>query len=129
MFNRKLKCDSFSSLVGEGTIVDGTIVFVGILKVQGSVQGDVKRQTTSEKECLIVDASGLIVADEVNTYDAIISGTIRCKKLWVENIFRVAHSAVIVADEIYYRSLEIEPGANIQGQLKNLDQVSEGERT
>lgn len=129
MFNRKLKSDSFSSLVGEGTYASGDMVFVGTLKIQGSVQGNVRRQSTSEKECLIVNKSGLVVADEVNTYDAIISGTIRCKKLWVENTFRVTNEAIINAEVIYYRSLEIEPGANIQGQLKNLDQVSEGELT
>lgn len=129
MFNRKLKSDSFSSLIGEGTYSHGDLVFVGILKIQGSVQGNVRRQSTSEKECLIVDKSGLIAADEVNTYDAIISGTVRCKKLWVENTFRVTKEALIAADVIYYRSLEIEPGANIQGQLKNLDQVSESELT
>lgn len=130
MFSRKLKSDSFSSLIAEGTTIDGIIVFVGVLKVQGSVQGDVKRQSsTSEKECLIVDKSGVIVADHINSYDAIISGTIRCKKLWVENTLRVTNEALINADVIYYRNLEIEPGATIQGQLKHLDQCSEGELT
>ena len=129
MFSKKLKTDSYSSLVAEGVTIDGNIMFTDTLKVQGIITGEVLRRTTSEKECLIVDTTGHIIGDEINVYDAVISGNINCKKLWVENTLRVLADADIKAEVIYYRTLEIEPGAKIQGLMKHLDSVSEGEIT
>ena len=129
MFSKKLKTDSYSSLIAEGVTVNGHVSFSGTLKVQGIVTGDVIRRTESEKECLIIDTNGHIVADEINVYDAVISGNINCEKLWVENTMRVLADAKIIAKVIYYRTLEIEPGAKIMGEMKHLDSVSEGEIT
>jgi cytoskeletal protein CcmA (bactofilin family) len=129
MFSRKLKTDSFSSLIAEGTFVEGQVSFTGVLKVQGNIAGDVIRKTTENKECLIIDTTGMCASKEVNAYDIVVAGCLRCEKLWVENTLRVLKSATINADVIYYRTLEIEPGAKIQGQMKHLDYVSEGEIT
>jgi cytoskeletal protein CcmA (bactofilin family) len=129
MFSKKLKTDSFSSLIAEGTSIHGAMAFTGVLKIQGIVNGDVIRKTTENKECLIVDTLGSIIAEEVNVYDGVIAGHITCKKLWVENTLRVLASAQLQADVIYYRTLEIEPGAKIQGAMKHLDLTSEGEIT
>jgi cytoskeletal protein CcmA (bactofilin family) len=129
MFSKKLKTDSYTSLIAKGVTVNGHVSFSDTLKVQGIITGDVIRRTESDKECLIVDYLGHVVADEINVYDAVISGNINCKKLWVENTLRVLTDANIVAEVIYYRALEIEPGAKIMGQMKHLDSVSEGEVT
>lgn len=129
MFSKKLKTDSFSSLIAQGTFVEGQLNFTGVLKIEGDVAGDIIRRTTDQKECLIVDSSGGCTSSEINSFDAVIAGKIVCDKLWVENTLRVLSTASITAQVIYYRTLEIEPGAKIQGQMKHLDMVSEGEIT
>ena len=129
MFNKKLKTDSYTNLIANGTIVEGKITFEGTLKVQGGINGDIARKTSENKECLIVDKTGVISAQEINVFDSVINGTVSCKTLWVENTLRVSSEAQIIADEIYYRTLEIEPGARIHGLMKHLDHVSTGEIT
>ena len=129
MFNRKLKTDSFTSLIAQGTFVEGQVGFAGVLKIQGDVAGDIIRRTTDQKECLIIDSSGGVTCQEINSFDAVIAGRVVCDKLWIENTMRVLSTASITAKVIYYRTLEIEPGAKIQGEMKHLDMVSEGEIT
>jgi cytoskeletal protein CcmA (bactofilin family) len=129
MFSKKLKTDSYTSLIANGVIVEGKITFEGTLKVSGGVNGDIARKTSDNTECLIVDKTGVVSAQEINVFDSVINGTVSCKTLWVENTLRVSSEAQIVADEIYYRILEIEPGARIHGLMKHLDHVSAGEIT
>ena len=98
MFNKKLKTDSYTNLIANGTIVEGKITFEGTLKVQGGINGDIARKTSENKECLIVDKTGVISAQEINVFDSVINGTVSCKTLWVENTLRVSSEAQIIAD-------------------------------
>lgn len=131
LFSKRLNMDSFSNLIAEGTSVAGTMNFSGTMKVQGTIKGDVLSGASFENknnDCLIVDKMGEVTSDSVKTGDAIIAGKLSCKELWVEDTLRVLSTAQITGANIYYRTLEIEPGALITGcTLNHLDHVSKGE--
>lgn len=134
LFDRKLKTDAFTSLIAHSTLINGTLNFSGIIKIQGVVEGDVIRSTTSDTEkcedCIIVDESGKITSQEMSAQDIIIAGKVFSKKIQAEGTLRVLKNAEINNATIYYRTLEIEPGALLNScQLKHLDYCSEGEVT
>lgn len=128
LFNKRLNMDSFTNLIAVGTSIAGTMNFSGTIKVQGTIKGDVLSGASFENknnDCLILDQMGEITSESVKTGDAIIAGKLSCKELWVEDTLRVLSSAQITGASIYYRTLEIEPGALITGcQLNHIDHTS-----
>ena len=126
LFNKKLNADSFTNLIAEGTSIEGRVNFSGTIKIQGLVKGDIFGASLDQKnnDCLIVDKTGEVTSDMVKIGDAIIAGTISCKELRVEGTLRALSSAKISGATIYYRTLEIEPGALITGcQLYHIEHV------
>ena len=64
----------------------------------------------------------------VKSYDVIVGGICTSRILQAENTMRILKSANISDATIYYRTLEIEPGALLKNcQMKHLDFCSEGE--
>lgn len=127
-FNKKLNADSFTNLIAEGSCIEGRVQFSGTIKVQGNIKGDIAGASLEKKnnDCLIVDTCGEVTSDTVKIGDAIIAGKLRCKELQVEGTLRVHSTAQIVGATIYYRTLEIEPGALITGcHLFHIDQKAE----
>lgn len=131
LLNKKLNMDSFTNLIAEGTSIDGKVSFSGTMKIQGEVMGDVISGASFEgknNDCLIVDTTGSVLSSNVKTGSAIIAGKVACKELWVEDTLRVLAGAQITGAKLYYRTLEIEPGALITGcEMNHLDHVSKGE--
>lgn len=133
MFNRKLTSDSFSNLIAEGSTIDGKVQFTGIIKIQGTVNGDIicnvpQGDKAKLDDCIIVDKSGVVTSDSMTSSNMIISGKVTSKKIWAENTLRILKTANIRGALIYYRTLEMEPGAMLhECQLKHLDHSSEGE--
>jgi len=133
MFSKKLSADGYTSLISPRTTITGAISYEGTLKVQGKIAGhhiDYRRdlEVTKHDATLILDESGEILTNEVMAMNAIIKGHLACKKLMVEDILRVHSSARLECVVIYYRTLEIEPGAMLQDcRLIHLDRTSEGE--
>jgi cytoskeletal protein CcmA (bactofilin family) len=127
MFNRKLKTDSFTDIISENTIVNGPITFSGVLKIQGNVDGPI---VSGLESTIIVDDTGKVIGD-IRTTNIVISGYVKGDIIWAEDTLRIMASATIESGAtIYYRRLEVEPGAVLHDcQLKHLDRSSEGETT
>jgi cytoskeletal protein CcmA (bactofilin family) len=139
IFSSKLKNDSFTDLISNGMNLDGNITFRGTLKIEGMVNGDhiLSNMFTANPEttdvdyaCLYVAAGACLNSREVKSYDVIVGGNCNSKILHAENTMRILKSAHISNAIIYYRTLEIEPGAMLKNcQMKHLDYCSEGEMT
>jgi len=132
MFSKKLSNDAFSNLIAHGTQISGAVRFSGILKIQGIVDGDIicqaQEDNTKQEFTVTVDKDGVVNSNEVKCQNAIIGGKVSTQKLWVESTLRVLKTAKIEGALIYYRTLEIEPGAVLHNcQMRNLDFASEGE--
>ena len=125
MFNRKKAVprpavNGFSSLIADNLAVQGDLEFSEGLKIDGRVQGSVsfKPGTTS---LLALSVNGVVEGD-VNSYDALIDGTI-VGDLRVEHLLEL-HSNARVRGNITYRQLSMENGAVVEGTLRRLDEAT-----
>lgn len=123
----------FTNLISFGTHVEGRIDFTGVLLIEGSVHGNISmicegNPNKNTENCLVLEPKGVIISDKVETPNATISGNITAQMMRVENELKITSSASIKGATIYYRTLSIEPGAQLIGcELKHLDFCSEGE--
>lgn len=135
MFSRRLTCDNFTNLIAPRTTVSGNVYYDGVLKVQGTVSGAVLKPARTEGDkkpefTIIIDKSGLVSSRVVECQNAIIKGKLAAVELKVEDTLRIHAQAEVKCVKIYYRLLEIEPGALLHDcQLIHLDHTSKGEVT
>lgn len=135
MFSRRLTCDNFTNLIAPRTTVSGNVYYDGVLKVQGTISGSVLREAPHDGDkqpefTIIIDNSGLVSSKTVSCKNAIIKGKLAAQELRVEDTLRVHSGAEVKCVKIYYRTLEIEPGALLHDcQLIHLDHTSKGETT
>jgi cytoskeletal protein CcmA (bactofilin family) len=123
LFSKKLNADSYTGLIPLGTHIAGNINWVGVLKVQGSCNGQFATSSNEDENCIILDTGGMLTFDEITSSNAIIGGVVNARQLRVTHTLRVLSTASISGAVIYYRHLEIEPGAKIHDcQLRHLDQ-------
>jgi cytoskeletal protein CcmA (bactofilin family) len=132
MFNKKLNADAFTNLIAYGTTINGTVEFSGIIKIQGSVQGDVVRSVggydgkNSPKDCIFVDGAGVVNSVTIEAHDIIIGGIVTSKTVKTEGTVRILKSATVTGADIYYRTLEIEPGARLHDcRLHHMNMLSD----
>jgi len=134
MFSKKLSADGFTNLISPRTTVNGTVTYDGVLKVQGKITGEVidyqrDAEVSKREATIIIDAGGEVQSDKVTAISAIIKGRLACKTLTVEQTLRVHAEARVDCVTIYYRTLEIEPGAELHDcRLIHLDRAGEGEQ-
>lgn len=138
IFSKKLKSDSFTDLISNGMSVSGDIVFNGVLKIEGSVAGGSvlssmftkapEKNVDVDYSCLNVTEGATVTSTLIKSYDVIVGGACCSRIIHAENTMRILKSAHISNSTIYYRTLEIEPGALLKNcQMKHLDYCSEGE--
>lgn len=137
IFNSKLKNDSFSDLISAGMTMTGDIEFAGHLKIEGTVSGthilssmflDRESEDTSNRipdgltHVLSIEEGAVVYSSTIKSANIIIGGTSVAKVLHAEKTMRIFKTAVIRDCTIYYRLLEIEPGAVlINCELRHLD--------
>lgn len=104
------------SLVGDGTVVTGSLRFREGLRIDGQVQGDVVAEGEGRSILVVSDngrVSGRVVASHV-----IISGEVRGPVHSTE-LLELQPKARIFGD-VRYELLEMHPGALVEGDLKPL---------
>jgi cytoskeletal protein CcmA (bactofilin family) len=118
MFGKKRKkttieVTKLSSLIGDNLQIVGDVLFSGGLRIDGKVEGNVLGKK-GEKSLVVLSSKGCIVG-RVRAYDAVINGQIS-GDLEVEHFLELQQGAC-VSGNISYRQLQMECGANIEGQL------------
>ncbi len=101
------------SLIGDTTSIEGAVSFNGGLRIDGRIRGNVV-QAGDEPSTLILSERGRIEG-EVHVSHAIINGTVLGpvhSSQYVE-----LQSKARVTGDVFYRTVEIHPGAVIQGRL------------
>jgi cytoskeletal protein CcmA (bactofilin family) len=130
---RGIKNDSFTDLIGIRTIINGSVEFGGIMKIEGTVVGGTitgKSVDTKDAEQLVIEPDAMIRVEEIKSHNLIIGGVVNAKKVWVEGTLRITSTGKVSGAILYYRNLEIEDGAFIhECVFKHLDHASEGEQT
>ncbi len=108
----KQKTGKIDTLVGNNTEMVGDITFKGGLHVEGVIKGNV---TTNDDASLLMVAEQGRVEGEVKVPNVSINGTV------VGDIHALTHVELAknakVTGSIYYTVIEMEPGAEVNGQL------------
>ena len=101
------------SLIGDGTTVEGNVIFSGGLRVDGRVKGNVL--TADEQPSTLVLSERARIEGEIRVSHAVINGTVIGPVFGGEYVELQAKSNV--TGDVHYRTLEIQLGAVVQGRL------------
>lgn len=112
----KKKQPPIRSLIGDGMVVQGTLQFSDGLRIDGTVNGDVLAQ--GEGGSILVISESAHVTGKVKASHVIINGEVKGPVECDEQL-ELQPKARIIGD-VRYESLEMHPGALVEGELKPL---------
>lgn len=120
MFKRKSQNHSgkrIDSLIGAGTTVAGDVVFVGGLRIDGIVKGNVA--TVNGEAGTLVVSEHARVDGEIHVAHVVVNGTVN-GPVTAEDFLELQAKAKVTGD-LAYRSLEMHTGAVVQGRLRHVE--------
>jgi cytoskeletal protein CcmA (bactofilin family) len=100
-------------LIGAGTTIEGNITFTGGLRVDGVVRGDVI--SADAKPGTLVLSEQAQIEGVIHVSHAVINGTVVGAVHAVEYV--ELQSKASVTGDVYYKTLEMQLGAVVQGKL------------
>jgi cytoskeletal protein CcmA (bactofilin family) len=115
----KKKAPPIRTLIGEGTRLEGNLSFVEGMRIDGEVIGDVVAQ--GEGPSILVISDNALVQGRVSATHVIINGQVR-GPLHCTELLELQPKARVVGD-VRYETLEMHPGALVEGELKPLKSV------
>lgn len=104
---------TIDTLIGAGTVIEGTVTYTGGLRIDGTVKGDV-RCGSADAGMVVISEHGK-VEGEVHSAHLVVSGTVN-GPLHVSQLLELQPKARITGD-VHYRALEIHHGAVVEGRL------------
>jgi cytoskeletal protein CcmA (bactofilin family) len=113
MFSKKHQNSSIDSLIGNGSRIEGDIVFTGGLRIDGQVVGNVRG--SGDKPCTLVLSEQAKVEGEIDVGHVVINGTVLGPVRSTEYIELMPKSKV--TGDVTYKSIEMHVGAIVQGRL------------
>jgi cytoskeletal protein CcmA (bactofilin family) len=106
-------------LIGAGTLIEGNVTFSGGLRVDGHVRGNV--MSMDEKPGTLVLSEQATIEGEIRVSYMVINGTVVGSVHAAEYV--ELQSKANVTGDVYYKTLEMQLGAVIQGRLVYQDQA------
>lgn len=110
---KRFRVPKITTVIGVGAIIEGSIHFAGGIHVDGTIHGDVSAEQ-DELSTLILSDTGLIEGD-VRVPNLILNGKIVGDVLANGRVELAANARV--TGTLYYKLLEMEMGAEVNGQL------------
>jgi cytoskeletal protein CcmA (bactofilin family) len=108
------------SLIGAGTRVDGHVAFSGGLRIDGVVNGNVVAE--GDAPATLVISEKAVVSGEVRVAHVVVNGQVN-GPVFATNLLELQAGARITGD-VSYKTLEMQPGAVVDGRLVHLVQES-----
>jgi len=113
MFGKSNKPSPIDSLIGAGTTIEGNITFVGGLRIDGHVKGNVK--ATGGKPGTLVLSELAKVEGEIDVAHIVVNGTVAGPIRATEYVELLPKARV--TGDVCYKSIEVHVGAIVMGQL------------
>ncbi len=113
MFGKKNQ-PPIKSLIAQGTLIEGNVVFSDGLRIDGNIVGDIR--ASDDKSSILVISEMASVKGQIHADHVIINGHVKGPVLAL-NLLELQPKARIEGD-VSYRALEMHQGATISGQLK-----------
>ena len=114
-----------NTLIGADISIIGDIFYEGVVHVEGSVEGSLIAHKDKDSKLFINKSS--VIKGSVDGTNVAINGTVY-GNVYVYNLLQLGSDA-FVKGNIYYKSIEMEVGAKIDGRLaicstnEELDQI------
>ena len=105
--------DRIDCLISVGTTIEGNISFSGGLRIDGKVRGNVV--AAGDKPGTLVLSDQAQIEGEIRVSHAVINGTVVGPIHAAE--YAELQAKANVAGDVYYRALEVQLGAVVQGHL------------
>ncbi len=123
MFGKKANKpkNQIDSLIGMGTHVVGDISFSGGLRIDGHVRGDIT--ATGDRPSTLMLSDQASIEGKIKVSHVVINGTV-AGSIHADEYLELQARAKVSGD-IYYRSLEIQPGATIAAMLLHHDHIQQ----
>jgi cytoskeletal protein CcmA (bactofilin family) len=109
------------SLVGAGTRIEGDVHFSGGLRVDGEIIGKVVADP--DKSSTLVLSEQARVEGEINVTHLVVNGAI-VGPVRVAEYLELQSKARVIGD-VYYKTLEIQLGAIVEGKLIHLAEAAD----
>ena len=136
-FSKRYKTPKVTTVIGQGTEVVGDLTFRGGLHLDGQIVGNVQSETDVNSAITISDQGR--VEGDIRVDSLVLNGTVIGDVYGAERVELAA--AARVTGTVYYSTLTMAPGAEVNGQLvhsaempisgqtneNNDDQVSQSE--
>jgi cytoskeletal protein CcmA (bactofilin family) len=113
MFGKSNKPSPIDSLIGAGTTIEGNITFVGGLRIDGSVKGNVK--AAGSKPGTLVVSELAKVEGEIDVAHVVVNGTVAGPVRATEYVELLPKARV--TGDVAYKSIEVHVGAIVMGRL------------
>ncbi len=113
MLGKKPKTPPIESLIGAGTRVDGSVIFTGGLRVDGTVKGNIS--ALDEKPTTLVLSEQGRINGEIRVTRAVINGEVSGPVYASEAVELMPQARV--SGDVHYRSIEVHMGAVVSGKL------------
>lgn len=110
------KAPPIRSLVGDGMVVNGTLLFAEGLRIDGQVNGDVMAQ--GDGRSILVISENARVAGKVMASHVIINGEVVGPVQCTEQL--ELQPKARITGSVRYEMLEMHPGAMVEGELRPL---------
>ena len=110
---KKIKAARIDTLIGRGTLIKGDVHYRGGVHIEGRVKGNLIAES-NEKTLLIVGEKGYVEGD-VKGPVIILNGTI-AGNVYASTTLELARHARVKGN-VYYKLLEMEVGAEVNGSL------------
>lgn len=117
MFGKKdenQRLGKIDSLIGAGTVIEGSIRFAGGLRVDGEVKGDISAAAGASSSVLVLSEQAR-VEGAVSVGHLILNGTIVGRVAAMDSL-EMQSKAKIIGD-VEYALIEMHQGAVIEGRL------------
>jgi len=116
--SKKFKASKIATVIGHGTEIKGNLSFAGGLHLDGVITGDL---TTNHDDAatLTVSEHGAVEGD-VRVPNVILNGTV-VGDVYASNRVELASKARVTGT-VYYSRLEMAMGAEVNGQLKHVNE-------
>ncbi len=105
--------NSIECLIGAGTTIEGNITFAGGLRVDGRVRGNVI--AADGKPGTLVLSEQALIEGEIRVSHVVVNGTVVGPVHAAEYV--ELQTKANVTGDVYYKTLEIQLGAVVQGRL------------
>jgi cytoskeletal protein CcmA (bactofilin family) len=126
MFRKKVNKpqNRIDSLIGVGTKIEGSVTFVGGLRVDGEVKGNVV--ASGGQPSTLVLSEQARIDGEIHVSHLVVNGAINGPVHAAEFLELQAHSRV--KGDVYYNTLEMHLGAVVEGRLAHSSSATEGSK-